>query len=292
MFEINKLIGKTSYYSAFSNVGIIECAEGEVILIDTCDHPRMIRGLGRLLGAKNLKVKTIIDTHCHVDHIAGNKYFYDKYACKILAPKGESFFVEHPDLEAKFYYAGIDTEKSRNPFFTVEPSVPEILTPDNTPEGLEIIPLPGHSFDMVGVRTSDDVVFLADAILSKKTWDEHKLPFYYNVNAALKTLEEIKTMKGKLFVPAHDVPTENIEELAEYNIMRMKERKELVYDICEGLSFDGMFSLLIEKLGVNLVTSKYPMYAVMLRNFLQSLVDDKAIYAKIEDGIRFIYHRN
>ncbi len=292
MFEINKLIGKTSYYSAFSNVGIIECAEGEVILIDTCDHPRMIRGLDRLLGAKNLKVKTIIDTHCHVDHIAGNKYFFDKYVCKILAPKGECTFIEQPDLEPKFYYAGIDTDKARNPFFTVEPSVPEVLTANNIPEGLEIIPLPGHSFDMVGVRTSDDVVFLADAILSKKTWDEHKLPFYYNINAALQTLEEIKNMRGKLFVPAHDVPTENIGELAEYNIMRMKERKELVYDICEGLSFDEMFSVLIERLNINLVTSKYPMYAVMLRNFLQSLVDDKAIYAKIEEDVRFVYHRN
>ncbi len=292
MFEINKLIGKTSYYSAFSNVGIFDMGNGEVLLVDTCDHPRMIRGLDRLLGAKNLRVKTVINTHCHVDHIAGNKYFFDKYACKILAPKGESFFVEYPDLEAKFYYAGIDTDKSRNPFFMVEPSVPEVITPENTPEGVEIIPLPGHSFDMVGVRTSDDVVFLADAILSKRTWDEHKLPFFYNVNAALLTLEEIKNMSGKLFVPAHDAPTENVAELAEYNIMRMKERKELIYDICEGLSFDDIFAELIERLNLKLVTAKYPTYAVMVRNFLQSLVDDRAIYGKLEDGVRFIYHRN
>ncbi len=292
MFEINKLIGNTSYYSAFSNVGIVDTGNGDVILVDTCDHPRMIRGLDRLLGAKNLRVKTVIDTHCHVDHIAGNKYFSDKYGCEILAPKGEVFFIENPDLEAKFYYAGIDTEKSRNPFFMVDPTVAKVITPENTPEGLEIISLPGHSFDMIGVRTQDDVVFLADAILSKKTWDEHKLPFFYNINAALETLEEIKNMKGKLFVPAHDVPTENVGELAEYNIMRMKERKELVYDICEGLSFDDMFASLIEKLNLHLVTSKYPMYAVMLRNFLQSLVEDKAIYAKLDEETKFIYHRN
>ncbi|MBQ4348060.1 MAG: MBL fold metallo-hydrolase [Clostridia bacterium] len=292
MFEINKLTGNTSYYSAFSNVGIVEIGGGDVILIDTCDHQRMIRGLDRLLGAKNLRVRTIIDTHCHVDHIAGNKYFSDKYGCEILAPKGEAFFVEYPDLEAKFYYAGIDTEKSRNPFFMVEPTVAEVITDENTPEGLEIIPLPGHSFDMIGVRTQDDVVFLADAVLSKKTWDEHKLPFYHNINAALETLEEIKNMKGRIFVPAHDVPTENVAELAEYNIKRMKERKELVYDICEGVSFDDMFALLIEKLDLHLVTTKYPMYAVMLRNFLQSLVDDKAIYAKVNEEAKLIYHRN
>ena len=292
MFEINKLVGKTSYYSAFSNVGIFDAGNGEVVLIDTCDHPRMIRGLDRLLGAKNLRVKTIIDTHCHVDHIMGNKYFSDKYGCRILASKGESFFIEYSDLEPQFYYAGIDTDKSRNPFFMAESTVPEIITAENVPEGLEIISLPGHSFDMVGVRTSDDVIFLADAILSKKTWDEHKLPFFHNVNAALQTLEEIKNMKAKIFVPAHDLPTDNVYDLAEYNIIRMKERKELLYDICEGLTFDEIFTELIKELSLKLVTAKYPTYAVMIRNFLQSLVEDKAIYAKLEEGTRFVYHRN
>ena len=292
MFEIKKLMGKTSYYSAFSNVGIFEIGNGEVVLIDSCDHPRMMKGLDRLLGAKNLRVRTVIDTHCHVDHIAGNRYFYDKYACRLLAPKGESFFVEYPSLEAEFYFAGIDTDKSRNPFFMVEPTVPEIITAENTPEGLEIISLPGHSFDMIGVRTSDDVVFLADAILSKKTWDEHKLPFFHNVNESLQTLEKIKVMKGKLFVPAHDEPTADIAELAEYNIIKLKERKELFYNVCEGLTFEEIFAEMIEELDLHIVTAKYPTYAVMVRNFLQSLVDEKKIYAKLEDGIRLVYHRS
>lgn len=292
MFEINKLSGKTYYFSAFSNVGIFKCSDEEVVLIDTCDHPRMIRTLDRLLGAKNLKVKTVINTHCHVDHIAGNKYFSDKYGCELLAPKDECFFVEHPDFEAKFYYAGIDTEKSRNPFFCVDPSEPKAIEESELPKGIEVFPLPGHSFNMVGVKTEDDVVFLADAILSKKTWDEHKLPFFHNVNESLETLKSIKNIEGKIFVPAHDEPTENIKELAEYNIMKMNERKNLVYDICEGHSFDEMFSILIEELGIKLVTTKYPMYSIMLRNFLQSLVEDKAIYAKVEDTAKFIYHRN
>lgn len=291
MFEINKLFGNTYYFSAFSNVGIYKCGDNEVVLIDTCDHPRMIRTLDRLLSAKNLKVKAVINTHCHVDHIAGNKFFSDKYGCELLAPKEECYFVEHPDFEAKFYYAGIDTEKSRNPFFCAEASLPKPIKENELPKGLEVFQLPGHAFDMVGVKTDDNVLFLADSILSKKTWDEHKLPFFHNVNKSIETLEKIKNMSGKIFVPSHDEPKENIGELAEYNINKMNERKELVYDICEGQSFDDMFSILIEELDINLVTTKYPMYSIMLRNYLQSLVEDKAIYAKVEDIGRFIYHR-
>lgn len=292
MFEINKILGKTSYFSTFSNVGIFDLGHGEVLLIDTCDHPRMVKNLDRLLCAKSLKVKTVINTHCHVDHIAGNKFFEDKYACELLADEEECFFVRQPDFEAKFYYAGIDTDKSRNPFFSVEPSIPKAITKDNVPEGIEVFDLPGHSFNMIGVKTQDDVVFLADAVLSKKTWEKHKLPFFHDVNSSIDTLEKIKEMDGKVFVPSHDDPTENISELAQYNINKMNERKDLVYDICEGHSYDEMFSLLIQALDLKLTTSKYPMYAIMLRNFLQSLVEDKAIYAKIEDNARFIYHRN
>ena len=143
---------------------------------------------------------------------------------------------------------------------------------------------------MIGVRTPDDVVFLADAILSKKTWDEYKLPFFYNINESIQTLKDIRNIKAKLFVPAHNEPLEDICELAEYNIKSMIHKKELIYSLCEGKSFDDIFACTIDSLGLRLVTPKYPMYAVMVRNFLQSLVDDNAIAATLEDSV-LIYHR-
>ena len=290
MFDIVETLGNTYYYSAFSNVGVYKLNKSEVLLIDSCDHKRMVRGLDGILEKNGLRVRTIIDTHCHVDHIAGNKYFYDKYGCEILASKGEQGFIAYPDREPRFYYSGIDTDKSRNPFFNTEASDAKVITAQNTPEGFEIIPLPGHSFDMIGVRTPDDVVFLADAILSKKTWDEYKLPFFYSVNESLQTLKDIQNIKAKLFVPAHDEPLNDICELAEYNIKSMKHKKELICDICEGKSFEDIFAAVIDKLGLRIMTPKYPMYAVMVRNFLQSLVEDETIQATLEDAV-LVYHR-
>ncbi len=290
MFDIVEAVGNTFYYSAFSNVGVYKLNSSEVVLIDSCDHARMVKSLDRILENNSLRVKTIINTHCHVDHINGNKFFYDKYGCRILASEGECHFVAYPDREPKFYYSGINTDKTRNPFFMTQPSNADIITADNTPEGFEIISLPGHSFDMIGVRTPDDVVFLADSILSKKTWDEYKLPFFYDVNASLRTLKDIQTIKAKLFIPAHDEPIEDIRELAEYNIKSLKHKKELVYDLCEGKSFEELFADVIEKLDMRLVTSKYPMYTTVVKNLLQGLVDDEAIYAEVEN-MKLIYHR-
>ena len=289
MFDIVETIGNTYYYSAFSNVGVYKLNKSEVLLIDSCDHKRMVRSLDAILEKNSLRVRTIIDTHCHVDHVTGNKFFYDKYGCEILAPKAECSFIEYTDREPSFYYSGIDTDKTRNPFFITEPSIAKPITDSDVPEGFEIIPLPGHSFDMIGVRTPDDVVFLADAILSKKTWDDYKLPFFHDVNASLKTLSDIQNIKAKLFIPSHNDPLEDICELAEYNINSLKHKKELVFELCDGKGFDELFANIIGRLGIRIHTSKYPMYAIMLRNLLQSLVEDDAICGALENNY-FIYH--
>ncbi len=289
MFDIVETIGNTFYYSAFSNVGVYKLNKSEVLLIDSCDHKRMVKSLDSILEKNSLRVKTIINTHCHVDHITGNKYFYDKYGCEILASRGDCGFIAYPDREPSFYYSGIDTDKTRNPFFITEPSTAKAITDSDVPEGFEIIPLPGHSFDMIGVRTPDDVVFLADAILAKKTWDDYKLPFFHNVNDSLKTLKDIQNIKAKLFLPAHDEPLEDICELAEYNIKSLMHKKDLIFQLCDGKGFDDLFAKTIEKLGLRLHTSKYPVYAVMVKNLLQSLVEDDVICGVLEKG-RFVYH--
>ena len=289
MFDIVETIGNTFYYSAFSNVGVYKLNKSEVLLIDSCDHKRMVKSLDSILEKNSLRVRTIISTHCHVDHITGNRYFHDKYGCEILASKGDCGFIAYPDREPGFYYSGIDTDKTRNPFFITEPSEARPITDSDLPDGFEIIPLPGHSFEMIGVRTPDDVVFLADAVLSKKTWDDYKLPFFYNVNDSLKTLKDIQSANAKLFVPAHAEPIEDICELAEYNIKSLQHKKDLIFQLCDGRGFDELFARTMEKLGLRIHTSKYPVYAVMVRNLLQSLVEDDVICGVLENN-RFIYH--
>lgn len=290
MFELKHIKGNTYYYEAFTNVGVYKLNDTQAILIDSCDHKRMAKGLNKMLCEMGLSVKTIISTHCHVDHICGNNFFYQQHGCRILSSKAEQRFISYPDMEPKFYYSGIDTDKTRNPFFLVEGSESEIITCENIPEGFEIIPLPGHSFEMIGIRTPDNVVFLADAILSKETWDNYKMPFFYDVNRSIETMEKIENMKADYFVPSHNPITRDVSELARYNIEKIKEKKELVFDCAEGKGFDELFKTVMEKQQLSIRTEKYPMYAVMLRNFLQSLVEENRIFGVLENNV-FVYHK-
>ncbi len=290
MFEVKHIKGNTYYFEAFTNVGIYRLDNNRAVLIDSTDHKRMAKAVNNYLKAENLTVDTIICTHCHVDHICGNKDFYEKYGCKILCTEKEKPFIAQPDLEGNFYYAGIDTDRTRNPFFTVEPAVIETLTEDNLPEGLEIISLPGHGFDMIGVKTPDGVVFVADSILSEKTWTEFKVPFFHDVNKSIETLKRLKEIKAEVFVPSHNVPLSDISSLADLNISKLEELKETVYGLCNRIGFDEMFTELLNTLSLNIRTEKYVSYSVMLRNILQALVEDEKIKGVIEDN-KFLYIR-
>lgn len=289
MFEVKQLAENTFYYEAFTNVGIYRLNEKEAVLIDSCDHKRMVRGLDRILTEMGLSVRLIINTHCHVDHICGNRYFQDKYGCKILCTRLEQAFIFKPDLEPEFYNAGLSADKLNNPFFGIDPSEAEIINDSNLPEGFEIISLPGHSFDMIGVRTPDDVVFLADSVLSVNTWESYRLPFFYNVNEAIKSLEKISRLEAKCFVPSHNAPVESIRELACYNIERLKEKKQMVFELCQGKSFEELFELVVNDQQIDMKTPKYCMYAVMVRNLLQALIDKDKIYTVFERG-RMVYY--
>ncbi|MBQ9913488.1 MAG: MBL fold metallo-hydrolase [Clostridia bacterium] len=290
MFEVRHLKGNTYYFEAFTNVGIYRLDESRVVLIDGTDHKRMAKAVNNYLKAENLTVDTIICTHCHVDHICGNRDFYEKYGCRILSTEKEKPFIAQPDLEGTFYYNGVDTDKSRNPFFTVEPSVIETLTEENLPDGLEIIGLPGHSFDMIGVKTADGVFFAADSILSEKTWTEHKAPFFRNVNESIETLKKLKETEADIYVPSHNAPLTDIKNLADYNISKLESLKETAYELCDTVGFDEMFTAFLRKLSLSIRTEKYVNYSVMLKNLLQALVDDGKIKA-VMDGDKFVYVR-
>lgn len=290
MFEVKHLKGNTYYFEAFTNVGIYRLDEKRVVLIDGTDHKRMAKAVNNYLMAENLTVDTIICTHCHVDHICGNKDFYEKYGCRILSTEKEMPFIAQPDLEGSFYYNGIDTDKSRNPFFTVEPTVVEAITEDKLPEGLEIMSLPGHAFDMIGVKTPDGVLFVADSILSEKTWTEHKAPFFRDVNSSIETLKKLKETEAEIYVPSHNPPLTDIKALADYNISKLEDLKEKACALCNGKGFDEMFTAFLEVLSLDIKTEKYVSYSVMLKNLLQALVEDGRIGAQMNEG-KFVYTR-
>ena len=84
----------------------------------------------------------------------------------VYVPKIEEQFTRYPQFNSWMLYGANSPRYLKHKFFLAKPSEPTPLTEEVLPEGFQIIGLPGHSYGMVGFRTPDDVVFLADSLAS------------------------------------------------------------------------------------------------------------------------------
>ena len=135
-------------------------------------------------------------------------------------------FLNHRCFTGGFPFAGI-----RNKFLLAKASK---VTPknDDLPTGLTLLPLPGNALDMIGVKTSDNVVFLADAVFSAETIAKYHIFYLYDVKAFLETLEKLANLDGALFIPAHCAAINDLKNLIEINRDKVYEISDFIYQCC------------------------------------------------------------
>lgn len=286
MYELIQAAGNSYYIQSPAKIGLVRLNDTEVCLIDSGNDKEAGKKVKKLLDANGWTLAAIYNTHSNADHIGGNQYLQKQTGCKIFAPSMEQAFTKYPVMEPSFLYGGYPPKELRHKFLMAKASDAAELTETVLPEGFELIPLPGHFFDMVGFRTSDDVVYLADCLSSKETLEKYRIGFLYDVGAYLETLEKVKMMKAKLFVPSHAELTEDIASLAQYNIDTVLEVGEKIEAFCkEPIFFERLLQRLFAEYGLTMSFEQHALVGSTVRSYLAWLKDSGRITARFEDGM-------
>lgn len=274
MYELVQVSENSYYIESLAKIGLVKLGGDEVCLIDSGNDKDAGRKIRKILDANGWKLTAIYNTHSNADHIGGNKYLQGQTGCKIYAPGMECDFTNHTVLEPSFLYGGYPCKDLRHKFLMAQGSNAEYLTKDVLPKGFEMIDLPGHFLDMVGFRTPEDVVYLADCLSSRETLDKYQIGFIYDVGAYIKTLEMVKTLKAKIFIPAHAAAAEDISELAQYNIDKVYEIGEKIIELCkEPLSFEVILQKLFTEYALEMNFEQYVLVGSTVRSYLSWLKD-------------------
>lgn len=288
MYELIQVSDRSYYIQSPAKIGLVRLNDTEVCLIDSGNDKDAGRKVRQILESHNWKLTAIYNTHSNADHIGGNKYLQAQTGCKIFAPGIECDFTRHPILEPSFLYGGYPCKELRHKFLMAQESDVEYLTKEVLPEGFEMIGLPGHFFDMVGFRTPDDVIYLADCLSSRETLDKYRIGFIYDVAAYIKTLETVKTLTAKMFVPAHAQAAEDISELAQYNIDKVQEVAERIVSLCkEPACFEVILQKLFAEYALTMNFEQYVLVGSTVRSYLAWLKDTGRINATFENNMLF-----
>ena len=286
MFELNQVGENTFYLQSPAKIGVYRASANEVYLIDSGNDKDAGRRIRKILDEQGWTLRGILNTHSNSDHIGGNAYLQSNTGCKIFAGGIEKVFTERTLLEPSFLWGGYPCRELRHKFLMAQESCPCEFSDPDFPREIEVIPLPGHFFDMAGFRTPDDVVFLADCLSGKPTLEKYGITFIYDVAEYLKTLENVKTMTAKMFVPSHADATENIAELAQFNIDKVHEIAEKIVGICaEPICFEQILKRLFDEYCLKMTFEQHVLVGSTVRSYLSWLYDTDKLTAGFEDNV-------
>ena len=266
--ELIKVGEKTYYIKNPTNIGIYKINDNDVYIIDSGNDKDAGRKILKIMEEQGWSIKGIIITHSNADHIGGNKIIQDRTNCPIYTLGIEQAFTENPILETSFLYGGYPYKGIRNKFLLASKSHVAPIE-GNLPEGLEYFTLRGHFFDMIGIKTSDNVYFLADSLFSKETISKYHLFFIYDVREYLNTLDYLKTLEGSMFVPSHTEATDDISQLIETNRNKIEEIKNKIYNACgNGKTFEEILKHIFDEYNLVMNANQYVLVGSTVRSYL------------------------
>lgn len=288
MYELVRVTESVFYIQSPAKIGLILTGEKEVCIIDSGNDRDAGKKIRKILNAEGWKLKAIYNTHSHADHIGGNRFLQAQTGCRIYAPGIECDFTRHPILEPIGLYGGNPPKELRHKFLMAQESEVFPLTEEVLPAGWEMIPLPGHSFDMTGFRVCDDVVFLADCLSSEATLDKYQVGYLHDVEAYLDTLEKVCSMKARIFIPSHADPAEDIAPLARKNIEKVHGISDKILQICSvPKNQEEILKDLFDSFGLAMTFEQYALIGSTLRSYLTYLKGKGFLEAEFDRNMLF-----
>ncbi len=116
----------------------------------------------KFLESKNIKIKYIINTHGHVDHVMGNSFAKKNFNCPLLIHKNDLFLLNNSQIQGLLY--GINIKASPEP----DEFISENLIIKLSEIEINFIHTPGHSpGGICMVDHLNKIVFTGDTIFSE-----------------------------------------------------------------------------------------------------------------------------
>lgn len=281
-----KLAGDVFYLPGRTNIGVV-VRDDWCILVDSGLDDDSARKALRTVEREGLRVRYLVNTHSHADHIGGNRFIVKRSGAMVLAPEIEASFVEHPILEPLTLYGAYPPMEMRGKFIMAKPTKVSRTFSEGVDEelGLEYVALPGHSINLHGVAASG-VLFLGDALFPENLMEKYGIIYHLNVGEAVESMKKLRETRYSLYVPSHAPHTSDVEGLVEKNVSHVEKVRDKVVEVLGRLrSLEEVVSDVLDAMGVKVPSLPlYHLYSSTIKSYLTWLCDDGVIRCMVKDG--------
>lgn len=126
--------------------------------------------LSNFIDKMKLTPKMLLNTHCHLDHVFGNKYVAEKYGLILCIHEGEKKVLEFAPASGLMYNMPFDNYTGELDFIREG----EAITMDN--DSLKVLLTPGHSPASLSFYNEKDGFVISGDALFKQSIGRTDLP--------------------------------------------------------------------------------------------------------------------
>ncbi len=163
---------KSFTFNAFSeNTYILYDETKECTIIDPgCSNVAECKEMSDFINENHLLPVKLINTHCHIDHILGNKYISETYRLKLTAHKKEAQVLQFGVQTALMYQISYD------PSPAIEIFIDEGDTITFGKSSLNVLFTPGHSPASISLLSIDAKMLISGDVLFQGSIGRTDLP--------------------------------------------------------------------------------------------------------------------
>lgn len=185
---------KTFIFNPFQvNTYLLYDESGEGVIIDAaCHDSREQEMLVSAIEKEGIKPVRLLNTHCHVDHLMGNRFISEKYNLSPESCSDDNFLIEQAVEQGRMF--GLETEASPRP----QNYLKEGDTIKFGNSTLDVLEVPGHSPGSLAFYSERDKICITGDALFNGSIGRTDLP-----GGNYETL--ISSITNKLLVLPDDV---------------------------------------------------------------------------------------
>ncbi|MCK8060018.1 MULTISPECIES: MBL fold metallo-hydrolase [unclassified Fusibacter] len=283
---IKHIHGNTYQTNLGINVMLYRLNEKEWLMVDAGYDLDKAKQLVRHLQQDDQKISHLILTHAHSDHCAAAGFIKKSFDTLLYASDIERQFIEHPHLMGLFvnpsypFKAILDIRHRPTP---VDHTLTSDLTIDNIT--FKLVDLKGHSPNMIGIITPDEVFYVSDAYVGIDYLNSTKILYSYDLKSDFETKDNLKQVGASYYLPSHgELHSDHIQVIDE-NITYYNRHFQMIISMLRTpLTADGIMEQLVDQIGITTNLSSALITRGCLAGMLTYLVSNEKLQVRVHKG--------